>query len=952
MKPFITLKTEKIISTKKAYFLWYTLLFMVITPIVFMAFLQQGKGFVWISNGGGKDGYQQHYMAFAYLGQWLREIARSLFSEGGLQIPLWDFSIGYGADIVTTFNFYALGDPLNIVSVFVPTKYAEYAYTAVALLRVYLSGIAFSLFCFKMNKGKTATLAGAITYAFSGYAVYNCARHVFFMNPMIYLPLILLGAEKIFRKEKPLLFVFMVFITALSNFYFLYMIVIGVVMYVLIRYFTMEREKSVKDFFATIGKFAGGGLLGIGMSAVVVLPVLNVFFSSGRHSVTGGVKTLLYESADYYIKLITGFFGGASAGHYSCLAFAAPLFVALIVMFTSRKKYTALKIGTVVMFAMLSLAVVGRMMNGFSYASNRWSFMVAGLMAYIFTSVWEDLFVLSKKKVVALVSAGVLYTILLLIFNEHTHTSAIISLIIIYICIALVILVFKASAAEKCKRLVSFALIILTVISVCSNGYLKFVSGKAPYIGEFLKHKEAYKGIQNSYDKEAAKLIDEKHFARNEHTAGASVLNASVLTESTGTQHYWSLENGVVSGWLFDSEKNVMLPQMYYGVDSRAYLQSLASVKYYMSPKKHLSAYGMKKHSKFESNGKKVRIFENKNALPLGYTYSSCIDFQEYEKMDAVEKQRAVLQGVVVENAHSTAMEKFRKINPVYTHQEIEAQIKPNKNVVVMKDGSYVVNKDNAKLTLTFDGLDESETYLHIQGMFAEYRTKYELYMDDCDEVFSKDEFNSLPSEKQEKIKNKNTNERDTAKDNSKIKVQVESDNCINKLQYYNIDFKYATGQENFLVNMGYNKKGLKKLTVKFGSAGVYKFDKMSVVCQPMEDLPEMTKALKEDVLENEKISVNSVEGNISLSQDKILCLSIPFSKGWTAYVDGEKVDLFKANGAFMAIPLTAGEHTVQLRYFTPLMKVGAGVSLVSFGIFIGMAIACVLIKRKQRKTK
>jgi len=91
MKPFITLKTEKIISTKKAYFLWYTLLFMVITPIVFMAFLQQGKGFVWISNGGGKDGYHQQYRGVAYLGRWFRGIARSLFSEGGWRIPLGDF---------------------------------------------------------------------------------------------------------------------------------------------------------------------------------------------------------------------------------------------------------------------------------------------------------------------------------------------------------------------------------------------------------------------------------------------------------------------------------------------------------------------------------------------------------------------------------------------------------------------------------------------------------------------------------------------------------------------------------------------------------------------------------------------------------------------------------------------------------------------------------------------
>ena len=56
------------------------------------------------------------------------------------------------------------------------------------------------------------------------------------MNPMIYFPFMILGMEKIIRKEKPYLFIVSAAVSAASNFYFFYIIVIlAVVMTALIR---------------------------------------------------------------------------------------------------------------------------------------------------------------------------------------------------------------------------------------------------------------------------------------------------------------------------------------------------------------------------------------------------------------------------------------------------------------------------------------------------------------------------------------------------------------------------------------------------------------------------------------------------------------------------------------------------------------------------------------------
>ena len=51
----------------------------------------------------------------------LGEYIRNFFSNiihGHFRFPMWDMSIGFGADILGTLNYYAIGDPLNLIYVF------------------------------------------------------------------------------------------------------------------------------------------------------------------------------------------------------------------------------------------------------------------------------------------------------------------------------------------------------------------------------------------------------------------------------------------------------------------------------------------------------------------------------------------------------------------------------------------------------------------------------------------------------------------------------------------------------------------------------------------------------------------------------------------------------------------------------------------------------------------
>jgi len=162
-----------------------------------------------------------------------------------------------------------------------------------------------------------------------------------------------------------------------------------------------------------------------------------------------------------------------------------------------------------------------------------------------------------------------------------------------------------------------------------------------------------------------------------------------------------------------------------------------------------------------------------------------------------------------------------------------------------------------------------------------------------------------------------------------------------------NSDSGYS-GLHNYLFNLGYTEASQQECTITFGSHGVYKLDNIRVVCQPLQLLSGQAAALNQDKLTNVKQKANYISGEINLKSKKILCLSIPYSIGWSATVNGKHVKLEKANEMFSAITLGAGESFVELRYTTPYMHLGALISIITF---IGIMLFLMFLKRSKNKS-
>ena len=338
-------------ESKKDFYILYTLVFGIISFFIYYQFADNGKSLLW-----SHDGIPQHLNSLAYYGRYLRNVLHTILVEHKLSLPMWDMNIGYGSDILTTLHYYVIGDPLTLLSVFVPADKTETLYEVLIFLRIYLAGISFSIFCFYHKNPKQATFMGTLIYIFAGWTIYAAMKHPYFSNPMIYLPLVLMGIDKIYKKEKPWLFIWATVISAMSNFYFFYMICIFMFIYATFRYFGIFSKRSVKDVFDWLVKFIGYYAVALMIAAVIFLPVIMTLFGTDRFQAENYVP-LLYDKI-YYEKYL-GNLIGENMIQWGVAGYSAVAMAGVFVLFSKKKKYLDLKWGFVLLNLFLLVPFAG-----------------------------------------------------------------------------------------------------------------------------------------------------------------------------------------------------------------------------------------------------------------------------------------------------------------------------------------------------------------------------------------------------------------------------------------------------------------------------------------------------------------------------------------------------------------------------------------------------------------
>ena len=277
--------------------------------------------------------------------------------------------------------------------------------------------------------------------------------------------------------------------------------------------------------------------------------------------------------------------------------------------------------------------------------------------------------------------------------------------------------------------------------------------------------------------------------------------------------------------------------------------------------------------------------------------------------VELTEKQQAALQVCVVDKDEELTGLNEASESVKYTDQEIPYEVESSKDVKILEDG-FKVSRNGGSITLKFDGLDESETYLIVEDM-------------------------DYQSEKQE------------LEEAAAVNLNIEYENNKKTIHYMTDKNNFYCGVKDFLANMGYHRGGGKEMTISFQKAGTYTFSDFRIVCQPVKDFSEMTAACKQKGLSDVTFEGNSMTGTITNEESQMLCITIPYCEGWTAYVDGEETNLYQINTLYSGIYLTPGKHTVQMTYHTPFLCEGVWISLCSLLIFAGIMRQYNMKKKK-----
>ncbi|MDU1509751.1 MAG: YfhO family protein [Clostridium butyricum] len=188
--------------------------------MVYYGFWKANKTFIW-----NIDGFKQHFPAMYEF----RENIRTALGSGLKDIPFWNWDLGLGFNLSFIYTY----DMFYWLTIFLPIEWLVNAYSILIILKLYLSGLFLILYLFEINIIGYSSIIGGLVYSFCGYALFAGIRHPFFISPMVIFPLVILGIEKYFIKNKSGLLVISVFIATVSHYYFLYMIGIGSAIYML-----------------------------------------------------------------------------------------------------------------------------------------------------------------------------------------------------------------------------------------------------------------------------------------------------------------------------------------------------------------------------------------------------------------------------------------------------------------------------------------------------------------------------------------------------------------------------------------------------------------------------------------------------------------------------------------------------------------------------------------------
>lgn len=874
---------------------------------------------IFLFNDIGSDTQQQYIMQYS-------SVANHL-ADGNLSF--WDFTNGFGTSMLQLNLF----DPSLI---FLYVAGALFGPGSIAYLLIYIhiaKMILAGLMCFQFlscfSFSRKARVLASYLYAFSGFLMV-WGQHYQFSIITVYLPLFLYLLEMALRKKRfaPSLAIISACVV-INNYYTGYMILLAAGIYLIVRLFFMETSAlrgRIALFFRSIGTM----ILGVGISLCTLLPSLLTVTGVSSRLESGAsiferiVGSVAPYSSTYYTTLIQRFFSSNLEGignapmpytgytnYYEAPSvFFSTLFIVLAAQFlfclirsreTFRRKLTQWIL--VLLTGILLLVPTGSLaFNGFVSPFSRHTFVLLPLFALLTARMTDKIL---REKFFSFTGAVLSAAAMIFIYYRNFKTAPTDSskLNVLILCgsgVLMLLLLFLASRKWSGRRLPSLLrpagiyclLALCTAVNVMSDAHIT-ARGRS----SVAKGSEEYFGYLYNTDMET--LLDyveqtDPEFVRLEKTAAS----ASYCLESCA-QNYRG-----VSTYNSTLNKNIMefveklLPKLnlvnyahlsYRQITGDDVFAALFGIRYLVTD---TPDYESDTWELVQQSGE-LYLYRNRCGASLGRLYTQTVSASDYEEQAAsIAPSKLLTQAVIVDEAGSLSM-------PSENLAEYESLELPN--YLALSDESLLKNPELSEGSLYLSG----ELSLSLDGELSQQQAPVTM------------SFEASPAAQPAEIRfSTNNGSSDTAgytltADGSRTvysvtltipadskTLQIDSDvECT----FSNIRFSSQGGADEFAPDSG--------VTVENTGNDSY------------------------------------LSGTISADSDSFAFFAIPYEQGWSATLDGEPVELVRADYGFTGFYVTSGNHTFTFAYRVPGLAQGGAVSLVC----LGLLAALTLCSRKRK---
>ena len=801
----------------------------------------------------------------------------------------YTFSKGLGGSMLDEWATYYTS-PLNLVFLLVKPAQIQIATLFLTVIRYGLMGLsmAYALKAMNLQRGIGQVIFG-VAYAFNGWIV---ATQVVpqWIDIAILLPLIVWQFERLIFDNKKSGFILLLAAAFLINYYAAFMVVIFLI--ALFFWETTRIKQNFKSFLKLAFNFAVSGIIAAGISAFLLLPTIYQLIL-GKAQQTGENFSWEFNKLvgfNIFAKLIPGSFDFEEMKDGAPNIFIAFVILIAAIGYFSKREVSALnKIITTAIIGFYIVSFLWKPLTMFMHGMQspvwypfRYSFIFVFFLILLAANTFNADF---KLKISTSIISGILATAILTIGLLRNNQLTYISSLGIYFFAVLAAFTFGILLISKRDN--NWLIIILSLVT--ASGFLHAVLTLNTF--SYLTNDEYTRAVKTIEKIPSVLPSQEKDFFRVGKTFNRD-LNDPLMGNYNGGDHFAS----TVDASMTDLYHKLGLASGDYTTVysyGTMFTDSFLSFRYFIGPSRSEQTEGdplnlMDSYRPDIVNYPVINkidqavVLENPNALPIIFASNPKIANVSLDINHPINNQNDIANGIF-----GSQEEFFESVTDFDIELvNLRTNAKPVENLAngesLDHQKNYVVSKNDleqpAAVKITFTPTTDNPYYLNVgnglQGDNVDIRVngrKAPRYPDFNNDVIFAATKNSAGKE---------------------------------------ITIEFSLIKDNVIVN----------------HVALFSFDQSTY--------SEKVSSIQEPIFH--KINSRMLDATVTFDDtNNFLMTTIPYAPGWSAEIDGKKVDLTKTADLFIGLKAKSGTHRIKLIYTPPLFVIGAIISMMSIILLV-----------------